>query len=120
MIANQTLACEMSKNVPFATYFNIPSGRLPTSKLVLQNLKRSTKILEQFLSNKTKPLDAKVLMKRHTQASQKEKALLVDALHGAGGRLVVGAMGFPDQASLGQFFKRNEGVSPLAFRKSFR
>jgi len=34
------------------------------------------------------------------------QALLVDALHGAGGRLVVGAMGFPDQASLGQFFKR--------------
>lgn len=48
------------------------------------------------------------------------QALLVDALHGAGGRLVVDAMGFPDQASLGQFFKRNEGVSPLAFRKSFR
>ena len=33
---------------------------------------------------------------------------------------VADAMGFPDQASLGQFFKRNEGVSPLAFRKSFR
>ena len=38
------------------------------------------------------------------------QALLVDALHGAGGRLVVDAMGFPDQASLGQFFKRNEGL----------
>ena len=33
---------------------------------------------------------------------------------------VADAMGFPDQASLGQFFKRNEGVSPLTFRKSFR
>ena len=33
---------------------------------------------------------------------------------------VADVMGFPDQASLGQFFKRNEGVSPLAFRKSFR
>jgi len=65
--------------VPFATYFNIPSGRLPTSKLVLQNLKRSTKILEQFLSNKTKPLDAKVLMKRHTQAFQKENPVYLSA-----------------------------------------
>ncbi|MBO7493654.1 MAG: AraC family transcriptional regulator [Bacteroidales bacterium] len=33
---------------------------------------------------------------------------------------VADVMGFPDQASLGQFFKRNEGVSPLTFRKSFR
>ena len=33
---------------------------------------------------------------------------------------VADAMGFPDQASLGQFFKRNEGVSPQVFRKSFR
>lgn len=29
-------------------------------------------------------------------------------------------MGFPDQASLGQFFKRNEGVPPQVFRKSFK
>jgi len=29
-------------------------------------------------------------------------------------------MGFPDQASLGQFFKRNEGVAPQMFRKSFK
>ncbi len=33
---------------------------------------------------------------------------------------VADVMGFPDQASLGQFFKRNEGVSPQTFRKSFK